>query len=219
MEINGVNLKDWLFGKYETKTVDTPRGYKSVTEEIQPNILQRVINKISKKAGIADTAATPQSQYSPKPQVTPNLERVLNFAPHQTAKTRKIWEPPLEDKNLMFEYFPKEATSSAVAAFNESMYNPLAENINTNGTVDRGYFQINEATFNELMQKYPNTLRKMGVSSFDDMFDKRKNFAVAALLRSKLEDRAGKQPWTSWYGWQDQGFKDVGNPNIDYQSN
>jgi hypothetical protein len=150
----------------------------------------------------------------------------FNFEPHIGKNTkRKIYEPPMADQALYNEFFPKEATSAATVAFNESMYNPEAKNLNTKGrlagTYDRGYFQMNDESVMDLIANYPNTMKKLGVNSFDDWVngkseDKRTNFAVAKLYRDKYEDRPGKKAWSSWYGHTDQGFENVGNPNINY---
>ena len=167
--------------------------------------------------------STPQSVQ----QVQQNPNQFFNFDPHIGPETKRtIYSPPSEDLPLYQKYFPKEATNSAVTAFNESMYNPTAKNVNTKGvykgTVDRGYFQLNDNTVRDLLDKYPNTMGRIGVANFDDWStnkwkDKETNFAVAKLLRDKLEDRAGKPAWTSWYGWQDQGFKDVDKVNTKTQ--
>lgn len=145
----------------------------------------------------------------------------FNFTPHINEKTKRtIYAPPDEDKALFQEFFPKEATSAATAAFNESMYNPKAENQNTQGPHagewDTGYFQISDGSLQHMLKYYPNTMKKIGVQNREDLKDKRKNFAVAKLVREKLEDRTGSAAWSSWKGWQDQGFVDVGNPNVKY---
>lgn len=158
---------------------------------------------------------------TPTPIAPKYPEGTLNFSPHQADTTRQIWEPPQEDKEMMFNYFPKDATSSAIVAFNESMYNPEAKNQNDNGTWDRGYFQMNDVAIQDLLKYYPNTMRKIGVNSFDDWQnskwkDKKINFEVAKLYKEKFEDRPGLPAWSHWLGWQDQGFKDVGKEGIDY---
>ena len=142
----------------------------------------------------------------------------FNFKPHINKGTkREIYAPPAEDFPLYQEYFPKDATQSATVAFNESMYNPSAKNSNKDGTTDRGYFQINDVAYNDLMKYYPNTMKKLGVTKREDLFDKRKNFAVAKLYQDKFEKRPGTPLWGHWQGWKDQGFTNVGNPNVNYQ--
>jgi hypothetical protein len=167
----------------------------------------------------------------PTQQVQQTPDQFFNFAPHIDENTKRtIYAPPQQDMSLYQQHFPQEATSAATTAFNESMYSPKAMNQNTGNpnspyykSWDRGYFQLNDKTVQELLQKYPNTMKKIGVNNYDDWInnkwsDKPTNFAVAKLVRTKLEDRANVPAWSQWRGWQDQGFKDVGNPNVNYSN-
>lgn len=52
--------------------------------------------------------------------------------------------------------------------------NPRAENINKDGSVDRGLFQINSNTFADFMRRKPKKLYEAGIRSFEDMYDPEK---------------------------------------------
>lgn len=260
MKIDADKIKDYIFGPKEVVEEPTETGYRSYTKKTGPNILERIIDNLRQKfdpgyiSGVTargyqqptptpspfpTATPTPQQQYAPQqqdqyatPTPTPEAFKFV-FKPHETEETRKIWSPPDDDLELYQRYFPKEATSAATVAFNESMYNPKAVNKNTKGklkgTEDVGYFQINYgkpddsgqmSTFDDLWRRYPLRMKQIGAYTKQDLFDKEKNFQVAKLLKDDAEKeykRLGldKNPWDRWYGWKDQGFVNVGEP-IDY---
>lgn len=72
-------------------------------------------------------------------------------------------------------------------------FDPNAVNYNRNGSVDRGLFMINSNTFANYMRKMSDELDKLGIKSFDDMFDPRKNALMARII---LEN----QGYGAWYG-------------------
>lgn len=139
-----------------------------------------------------------------------------NFTPSQ---------PPADIGNIIRSNFPKEATQAAlIAATENAQFDPnRPDNINANGSADRGIFQVNEDSFNGLMQRQSDLLKKHGITSFDDMHDKNKNAFVATLIQQGSKQA---NPQTNgfgpWYGWQDTGY-DINNkyfsqPNrIDYE--
>ncbi|MBK9272861.1 MAG: transglycosylase SLT domain-containing protein [Saprospiraceae bacterium] len=73
---------------------------------------------------------------------------------------------------------------------------PRAVNINTNGSEDRGLFQINSDTFADFQRRKGNQMRKAGITSYDDMFDPVKNAKMAAIIKDE-------QGWKAWYGAPD----------------
>jgi len=227
-----MKLSDFLpSGVYKDGIMTTIPPERTIGGEFQ-NMVERFKNFLS--GGKQEPTPTPTisattpppspigtlSTSQPQKPTPPPFE--FNFEPHIGPDTkREIYAPPEEDLPLYQEYFPKEATSSATVSFNESMYNPEAINQNTDGTWDRGYFQMNDVAVQDLLKFYPNTMKKIGVKNFKDWVDnkwkdKEINFAVAKLYREKFEDRSNIPPWSRWYGWQDQGFKDVGKRGIDY---
>lgn len=71
--------------------------------------------------------------------------------------------------------------------------NPRAENINPDGSIDRGLFQINSKTFADFQRRKGDKLKKLGITSFDDMFDPVKNAQMAKLIWEE-------QGFGAWYG-------------------
>lgn len=72
-------------------------------------------------------------------------------------------------------------------------YDALAEGRNTDGSIDRGLFQINSNTFADFMRRHGNEMQAVGINSFDDMFDPRKNALMAKLIEEE-------QGYGAWYG-------------------
>jgi len=97
--------------------------------------------------------------------------------------------------SIISKYFGDQMPNALKTLQGEnSAQNPRAENkYNSNGTVDRGLFQINSATFDDFMQRKGKQLRSMGINSFDDMFDPEKNAAMAKMIYDQ-------QGWDGWYG-------------------
>lgn len=71
--------------------------------------------------------------------------------------------------------------------------NPRAENINKDGSVDRGLFQINSNTFADFMRRKPKKLYEAGIRSFEDMYDPEKNIKMAKIIWEE-------QGYNAWYG-------------------
>jgi len=233
------------------------------------NLAERIRNFFSITRGIGGRdestsilAPTPTSLPTPTP--TPEPFR-FDFSPHINENTKRtIYAPPAEDVPLFQEFFPQEATSAAIGAFNESMYNPEAGRIGSigplelgtynatgtkAGTEDVGYFQHNVgqptqkeingkeniSTLTDYLRRYPKEMKKMGINEPKDLLDKRKNFAFMKLIRED-EQRAIEwvkemvkknpelasnysrlKPWGRLFGWQDQGFVNLGNPDVEYK--
>ena len=68
-----------------------------------------------------------------------------------------------------------------------------AENVNRNGSIDRGLFQINSDTYNDFVRRRPELLQRAGISSWDDMFDPMLNARMARIIWDA-------QGWAAWYG-------------------
>lgn len=65
---------------------------------------------------------------------------------------------------------------------------PRAENENSDGSIDRGMFQINSNTFEDFQRRKPEQLEAAGIGSYEDMFDPEKNMRMAKII------------------WEEQGF-------------
>lgn len=112
-------------------------------------------------------------------------------------------QPPTNIGEIIRKHFPNEATTAGIVAATENgQYDPRRpDNINpSDGSADRGIFQINSNTFNGLTQRRKDELKKIGVNSFEDMYDPDKNAAVARMIK----DEGG---WGRWFGWQSTGYK------------
>jgi len=118
-------------------------------------------------------------------------------------------QPPKQIADLLRKYFPNEATTAAaVAATENASFEPArADNVNTSGSRDRGIMQINEDTFNGLKQRQGAQLKKLGINSFEDMYDPEKNMAVAKMIHEGSQQANPKTAgWGGWFGWQDTGY-------------
>lgn len=125
-----------------------------------------------------------------------------NFNPQQ---------PPAQIGRIIRDVFPHDATAAATIASTENATfdSNRADNVNSDGTVDRGIFQVNQNTFNGLMQRQGNKLKELGITSFDDMRDPRKNALVARMIRDgarAYRPETNPEGWGGWFGWQDTGY-------------
>lgn len=162
-------------------------------------------------------------QATPRP-VQPN-DPAFRFA-YETMPRDQTWaekgprpgfqpaQPPADIGQVIRDVFPNEATMAALLASTENgQFDPRRkDNVNANGQGrDRGIFQINENSFNGLMERQAEKLAQMGINSYEDMYDPKMNAQVAKLIKegSKSYNQSlGKD--TSgvggWYGWQDTGY-------------
>jgi hypothetical protein len=78
---------------------------------------------------------------------------------------------------------------------------PRARNKNSDGSEDRGLFQINSNTFNDFWNRKQDVLRAAGINNYNDMWDPVKNAKMARIIKDE-------QGWKAWYGAPD----DLVNP-------
>ena len=98
-------------------------------------------------------------------------------------------EPTPFDGTLNQHFSPKDMPMAKLAMKRESSGNPRARNVNKNGTVDYGLFQINESNIPEL--------RKAGIiQDATDLYDIDVNIKAASYLQKKY----GWKPWKSSLG-------------------
>lgn len=180
--------------------------------------------------------ASPTPTATPKPQTTtvkPNIQstsRVLGTTSAGTYQPgeqnymgvsrntgnypKQIPEPPKAIADLIWKYFPQDATAAATIAYGENgAYNPNAKNIwNRNGSVDYGLFQTNSNTMNEMLMKnkYRNILNQYGIYKPQDVMGDPEKGTVAAMVTKMYEKDAGASPWSWWYGWKDKGLNPYG---------
>ena len=99
--------------------------------------------------------------------------------------------------NILASIFGNEAADSVrVLAGENSGHNARARNKNTNGSEDRGLFQINSDTFNDFWARKQNQMRAAGITNYNDMFDPAKNTKMAKIIKDE-------QGWKAWYGAPD----------------
>jgi hypothetical protein len=89
-------------------------------------------------------------------------------------------------RSLVEKYFPPDQVENAMAVLQgESSGNPNATNSNTNGTTDRGLFQINDVHTQELKDRGI-------ISSEDDLYDPETNVKAASQVYSQGD---------GWHQW------------------
>lgn len=128
------------------------------------------------------------------PTPTPAPARVIPEGKVE-YKGAVIVPPPPDIAKIIKSVFGPLAQDAAAVAYSENgSFNPVVENkANADGSIDRGIFQINSNTFNGLMKRKPQLLERVGVNSFEDMYDPIKNTLVAKIVY----DEGG---WGRWFG-------------------
>jgi hypothetical protein len=154
----------------------------------------------------ATESAIPKAEE--KPKETKPAERVFETEKYKNPNVEprfKVATPPAELSNLIWEFFPNDATRAAAVAGTEVPWYNLRQVSppNKNGSFDVGAYQINSDTLADFMSRYPNTMKKMGVTSIEDMKDPRKNIQMAKLLQ-------GEQGWGAWHAPKRWGYDLLG---------
>ena len=112
----------------------------------------------------------------------------------QTTTPQNINSPYAD---ILTSVFGDEAGDSVrVLAGENQGHNARARNKNTNGSEDRGLFQINSDTFNDFWARKQNLMRAAGISNYNDMYDPAKNARMAKIIKDE-------QGWKAWYGAPD----------------
>lgn len=220
-------INSWLGGNKQQKPLSQPSG-NAVNTKFGQIPFQGPKSLGPKTVTAAEPSSTPFPSATPMP--APASDDDFHFAfealprdegwskngprPNFTPK-----QPPSDIAKIIRDLFPDEATAAAAIAVSENgryASGKDADNIwNKDGSIDRGIFAINSNTFNGLMERQPKKLQALGVNSFEDMHDPRKNAEVAKLIRADAKQANPKtQGWGRWFGWQDVGFE----LNNDYYS-
>lgn len=169
-----------------------------------------------------------QAPVSPLPDATPRATPIsqagrgsidygtLDVGPYQGKSTTPVPLPSREIQNLLWEYFPNEATAAAtVLAGENARFDPNAVNRNSDGSIDYGLFQTNNQTIDELLgkPKFGDTLRGYGINNAEDVLGSIiKSIQAASVVRDYESaprwwgDTTGSAPWSRWYGWQNHGY-------------
>lgn len=152
------------------------------------------------------SAPTPKPTPKPtaKPTATPakpNQSLMFDYTQYPNTTGFAPQQPPASIAQLIWSLFPNEATKAAIVAASENgTFNPkVKDNVNSDGSIDRGLWQINDRTFNGLMARKPKQMQQLGINDYSQMLDAYLNSQVAKLIK----DEGG---WGRWFGWQNTGY-------------
>jgi hypothetical protein len=177
---------------YNNETVN--KAYEKITGE--PLMLSPV------PKGTSITQPVPQPKETPTPMPTATSTSAPTPTPVERADYR-TWVPeiPYEEAVLTAwgsltpqakQVLKWQDENGAYHGENQS-FDANVENMNNNGTRDRGLFQINEGSFNDFMRRRKTKLEAAGIKSFDDMFNPLLNARMAKIIYDE-------QGWDAWYG-------------------
>lgn len=113
---------------------------------------------------------------------------------------RKMYGPKLEEfapepyREAFKKYWGVDIPMAITIMRKENAsFNPKARNVNRDGSVDLGLFQINDKhTFEPYMRNRPEIMRQIGITRFEDLEDPVKNIAFARAL---AEARGNYSAW------------------------
>jgi len=160
-----------------------------------------------------DSVSKLESMVTPTPTPEPLPEGTFDFSDYEVRKPgfEGVEIPQPENKEIgdaIWKVFgPRnEATPAAAVAWSESGYDPTAvgQNYNEAGeptSKDYGNMQINDRTFNGLLQRRAPEMQAIGARSVEDLKDPLINAQVGELVR-KDEEWSGQDPFMRWFGWQ-----------------
>jgi hypothetical protein len=125
---------------------------------------------------------------------SPNDNIVVKNIPSKKAYEEKMVYPKEVISSIIDYVFKDEADNMRLVLKGENAsWNPKATNINKDGSVDRGLFQINSNTFYDFKRRYPEKFKKYNINTFDDMDNPLKNALVAKMILDE-------QGYKAWYG-------------------
>jgi hypothetical protein len=125
---------------------------------------------------------------------SPNDKVVVKNIPSKKSYEEKMIYPKQVISAIIDYVFKDEADNMRLVLKGENAsWNPKAININKDGSVDRGLFQINSNTFEDFKRRYPEQFKKYNINSFDDMDHPLKNALVAKMILDE-------QGYKAWYG-------------------
>ncbi len=148
---------------------------------------------------------SPVPETQPKPSVTPTASPAptgyFNYEPYRKSGNFKPSQPPPKIATSIWKEFPNEATQAALVAATENQrFDPNAYNFNPKDkSGDYGIMQVNNRTLEDTQKYYPNTTKRMGVSSVEDLKNPEKNIKLSKLIKNRLG-------WGAWYGPKNKGF-------------
>jgi|YNPMSStandDraft_2_1061718.scaffolds.fasta_scaffold17307_2 hypothetical protein len=144
----------------------------------------------------SDDMISPIPDENIKTPVVENLNDkvVVKNIPSKKSYEEKISYPKQVISSIIDYVFKDEADNMRLVLKGENAsWNPKAININKDGSVDRGLFQINSNTFYDFKRRYPEKFKKYNINTFDDMDNPLKNALVAKMILDE-------QGYKAWYG-------------------
>lgn len=208
------NLKTGIFGAGHKVDFNTPTSYGSYYQQTEPNLIDRVKTLVTGQA-FQPTGGPPADVLGSVAQTAQNsvpdrgvvdgwdysgIPAGQGYQPRRVASPQPAQATPMPTAipngspydEIINQIFGDQSSNAFRTLQNEnSRLDPKAENrYNSNGTVDRGIFQINSGTFNDFQRR--NALPP-SVKSFEDLFDALKNIEMAKAIYDQ-------QGWDAWYG-------------------
>jgi len=125
---------------------------------------------------------------------SPNDKIIVKNMPSKKAYEEKMIYPKETISSIIDNVFKDEADNMRLVLKGENAsLNPKATNVNKDGSIDRGLFQINSNTFEDFKRRYPEQFKKYNINTFDDMDNPLKNALVAKMILDE-------QGYKAWYG-------------------
>lgn len=169
---------------------------------------------VSPLGATANNGPTP-TVMPPKPTNTPiptpksgGSIPYFDYEPYRVSGNYQPPQPPPDVARSVFAKFEptKEATKAALTMATENgRFDPHAYNFNSGATGmfansgDYGPFQINNVTMRDFQRRMPNTMKRIGVNTVEDLKDLKKAMDFAEIIKNA-------QGWDAWYGPGNRGF-------------
>lgn len=131
--------------------------------------------------------------FNKKQTVVGDVIAAQNQAPKKSYEQKINYSKEIISNIIDFVFKDEADNMRLVLKGENASWNPKAINVNKDGSIDRGLFQINSNTFYDFKRRYPEEFKRLNINSFDDMDDPLKNAQVAKMI---LEE----QGYKAWYG-------------------
>lgn len=194
-------LEQYFNNPYDKNYLPKP-GHKFVPgSNIQAPIGSELLRGIGSRGAVAGAQTPVPTQMPTQAPQTPAPTQ----APVQTSSPQqgfRIAGVPNNTAQILGQVFDpmQEATNSARVLTGEGGgtgenrgFDPTARNFNSDGSEDRGLFQINSNTFGDFMRRKRKLLASVGINDYADMFDPYKNALMAEIIFNE-------QGWKAWFG-------------------
>ena len=188
-------LKNTLSDDEFRDILKTAKDNKIISDEVLKKVrkMQKIENTSSSVVGDFLAEANPFNPPGAYASQVP--QEVLD----RVEKDKKIVAsaPPTVKGNILMGFGGNEQLANALRVLKRE--NPTFDSTreykdNSDGSVDRGLFQINSKHFTPVeMKRREKALKSAGISNFDDMFDPELNARMAYLLWKE-------RGWDAWYG-------------------